>query len=214
MSTTLATATTQDSTDLGPLFVWDAEDRLIGELLHMSAGEVRAIAAVVHPTDIYRPTPRWAYELITHLAAEGRNPDPRDIVIAARTHIPGEHRYPDAIDTTRGRHSEYPVSPADLADSRPHVYTNLCRYLIDVYTSGTSPLAVITYAREVLDLSFRRTNKFWHERGAQMSEAMADRQDIAALHIAMRQDLRDIWNRCEAAEAMTTLAGEPEGARP
>ncbi|SLI01001.1 DnaB-like helicase N terminal domain protein [Mycobacteroides abscessus subsp. abscessus] len=204
--------TSRDSEDLGPLFVWDAEDRLVGELLHMSAAHVRAITALVHPTDIHRPTSRWVYELITQLAADDINPDPRDVMTAARTHTPGEHRYPDAIDIARGRHSEYPVSDIDLAESRPHQFKKLCRYLTDVYTSHTSPFAVITYAREVLELSFRRTNKLWNERGAQMSEAMADRQDIAALHLAMRQDMRDIWNRCEAADAMTTLTARSEGA--
>lgn len=211
MSTQPATAPTQDSDDLGALFVWDTEDRLIGSLLYLSAAEVRAIAAVVRPTDIYRPTPRWTYELITHLAAEGIDPDPRAVMTAARSRTPGEHRHPDVLDTDRGRHSEYHSSTVDLAEQRPHVYTNLCRYLTDVYTSFTSPFSVITYTRELLELSFRRINKFWSERQGQMSEAMADRQDIAAMHGAMRQDMRDIWNRCEAADALTTLTADAEG---
>ncbi|WP_042790077.1 hypothetical protein [Mycobacteroides abscessus] len=171
-------------------FVWDIEDRFIGALMSCTAAEIRTLAAIVRPTDIYRPTPRWAYELIVHLALAGIDPnDPRNIIAAAHHHAP----------------SDYHTSDIDLAEKRPHLFVTLCRYLVDVYATGERE-SLICHTRELLDESFRRTNEQWSVRQGEMSRAVADRQDIRAMHLAMRQDLADIWNRCETAAAITDLS--------
>ncbi|MFA4085255.1 hypothetical protein ONA92_26535 [Mycobacteroides salmoniphilum] len=170
-------------------FIWDVEDRFIGALMSCTAAEIRTLAAIVRPTDIYRPTPRWAYELIVHLAHTGIDPnDPRNIIAAAHHHAP----------------SDYHTSDIDLAEKRPHLFVTLCRYLVDVYATGDHE-TLICHTRELLDESFRRTNEQWSVRQGEMSRAVADRQDIRALHLAMRHDLADIWNRCETAAAINNL---------
>lgn len=177
-------------------FIWDIEDQFIGALMGCTAAEVRTVATLVRATDIYRPTPRWAYELIVHLAGEGIDPsDPRHIIDAAHQHAP----------------SDYHTSDIDLAKQRPHLFVTLCRYLVDVYATSARE-AILSHTRELLDESLRRTNEQWSVRLGEMSRAMADRQDIRAMHVAMRRDLGDIWARCEAADALHAITEHGEGA--
>ena len=71
---------------------WDPEHQLIGALMWLSAERARPILELVPDTAIWRPTIRWAYQIIRSLVDEGRDPDPGGRVCG----IDAFERWPDA----------------------------------------------------------------------------------------------------------------------
>ena len=116
---------------------WDPEHQLIGALMWLSAERARPILELVPDTAIWRPTIRWAYQIIRSLVDEGCDPDPVVVLATARRQPCSE-----AIDPrqppTPGRHHRLAV------------------YLANAYTQTVSPAAAATYARQVLDEAYRR----------------------------------------------------------
>src|SRR4051794_41736236 len=70
-----------------PLPQWDCEHQLVGALLHLPATQATPILQLVPDAAIWQPDNRWAYELIGHLVAEGRDADPV-LVLATARHRP------------------------------------------------------------------------------------------------------------------------------
>jgi replicative DNA helicase len=163
-----------------PLPQWDCEAQLVGALLHLSATQAAPILQLVPDSAIWLPDNRWAFELIGHLVAEGRNPDPVLVLATAR------HRPP--TDTARpGR----PVS-----GRRHHQFAV---HLANLYTKTVTPAAARQYAREVLDEAYRRAIAFHGQRMQQLADSEAARDDLTDYLTAMRAHLADLWRRGEAA---------------
>jgi replicative DNA helicase len=161
---------------------WDCEHQLVGALLHLPATQAAPILQLVPDSAIWRPDNRWTYELIGHLVAGGRDPDPV-LVLATARHRP-------ATDTARpGR----PVS-----DRRHHQFAV---HLADLYTRTLTPAAVRQYAREVLDDAYRRAIALHGQHMQQLAESDLPREDLTDYLTAMRAHLADLWRRGEAARA-------------
>jgi replicative DNA helicase len=161
---------------------WDCEHQLVGALLRLSAAQAAPILQLVPDTAIWRPDNRWAYELIGHLVADGRDPDPV-LVLATARHRPPSDAAPPRQPVSRRRHHQFAV------------------YLADLYTRTVRPAAVQQYAREVLDDAYRRAVAFHGQRMQELSESGAPREDLTDYLTAMRAHLADLWRRGEAARA-------------
>jgi replicative DNA helicase len=166
-----------------PLSQWDCEHQLVGALLHLSAAHVAPILQLVPDAAIWQPDNRWAYELIGHLAAEGRDPDPVLVLATARHRPPADAAHPDRPVSTR-RHHQFAV------------------HLANLYTRTVTPAAVQQYAREVLDDAYRRAIALHGVRMRQLAESPAAREDLTDYLTAMRAHLADLWRRGEAARAI------------
>jgi replicative DNA helicase len=161
---------------------WDCEHQLVGALLHLPATQAAPILQLVPDSAIWRPDNRWAYELIGHLVAEGRDPDPVLVLATAR------HRPP--TDTARpGR----PVS-----GRRHHQFAV---HLANLYTRTVTPAVAQQYAREVLDETYRRAIAFHGQRMQQLADSEVAREELTDYLTAMRAHLADLWRRGEAARA-------------
>jgi replicative DNA helicase len=165
-----------------PLPQWDCEHQLVGALLHLSAAQAAPILQLVPDSAIWRPENRWAYELIGHLVAEDRDPDPVLVLATAR------HRPP--VDAT---HPGRPVS-----NRRHHQFAV---HLANLYTRTVTPAVAQQYAREVLDEAYRRAIAFHGQHMQQMAESEVTREDLTDYLTAMRTDLADLWRRGQAARA-------------
>jgi replicative DNA helicase len=163
-----------------PLPQWDCEQQLVGALLHLSATQAAPILQLVPDDTIWRPENRWAYELIGHLVADGRDPDPVLVLATARHSAPADAAH-------RGR----PVS-----GRRHHQFAV---HLADLYTRTITPAAVQQYAREVLDEAYRRAIAFHGQRMQELAERGLSREDLTDYLTAMRAHLADLWRRGEAA---------------
>jgi replicative DNA helicase len=165
-----------------PIPQWDCEHQLVGALLHLSAPQAAPILQLVPDIAIWRPENRWTYELIGHLVAEGRDPDPVLVLATARHRPPADAAHPGR-PVSRQRHHQFAV------------------HLANLYTRAVTPAAVQQYAREVLDEAYRRAVAFHGHRMQQLSESGAPREDLTEYLTTMRADLADLWRRGEAARA-------------
>jgi replicative DNA helicase len=165
-----------------PLPQWDCEHQLVGALLHLTATQVGPILQLVPDTAIWRPDNRWAYELIGHLVADGRDPDPVLVLATARHRPPTDTAHPGRA-VSRRRHHQFAV------------------HLANLYTRTVTPTVVEQYAREVLDEAYRRAVAFHGQRMQQLSESGAAREALTDYLTAMRAHLADHWRRGEAARA-------------
>lgn len=158
---------------------WAPEHQLIGALLWLSADRARPILEVVPDTAIWRPLAQWAYQIIGALVADGRDPNPVIVLSTAARH--GWHQDGDQ-----------PPTPA-----RHH---QLALYLSAAYTNAVSPaVAAGDHARQVLDAAFARAFRDNGIRMQQLGESSADRCDLATQFTRIRDDLTDLWRRCEIA---------------
>jgi len=163
---------------------WDPESQFIGALMWLSADRARPILEVVHDSDIEGPLNRWAVELIRALVGAGENPNPVLIVRAAMKQAPSNHAAPYETRewSVGGQGSRYHQLTLHIAAAYDHVVG---------YETG-----VLSYAREVLDDSYRRAIRVHGIRMQQMADAMSDREDLTGyVTELMRGDLRDIWMR-------------------
>ena len=159
---------------------WDPEHQLIGALMWLSAGRARPILELVPDTAIWRPTIRWAYQIIRSLVDEGCDPGPV-VVLATARRQPCTQAIDPQQPPTPGRHHRLAV------------------YLANAYTQTVSPAAAATYARQVLDEAYRRAFRTNGIRMQQLGECGADREDLTEQFGAIRDELSELWRRCETA---------------
>jgi replicative DNA helicase len=162
-----------------PLPHWDCEHQLVGALLHLPAAQAAPILQLVPDSAIWRPDNRWAYELIGHLVADGRHPDPV-LVLATARHRPSADAAHPGRPVSGRRHHQFAV------------------HLADLYTRAVTPAAVQQYAREVLDEAYRRAIALHGQRMQQLAESGFPRDDLTDYLTAMRAELADLWRRAEA----------------
>ena len=62
-----------------------------------------------------------------------------------------------------------------------------------------SPVAAVTYAREVLNEAYRRAFRTNGIRMQQLAECGAERESITEQFGIIRDELADLWRRTEAA---------------
>lgn len=163
---------------------WDPESQFIGALMWLSAERARPILEVVHDADIANPLNRWAVELIRALVEAGDNPNPVLVARAAMKQAPADYAAPyETREWSPGSQGgRYHQLTLHLAAAYDHVVG---------YEAG-----VLSYAREILDDSYRRAIRFHGVRMQQMADTMADREDLTEyVTELMRGDLRDIWMR-------------------
>jgi hypothetical protein len=163
---------------------WDPESQLIGALMWLSAERARAILDVIRDDDIDAPLNRWAIELIRSLVDAGEDPNPVLVTRAAMKQAPADDAAPyQTREWNPGGHGgRYHQLTLHVAAAYDHVVA---------YDAG-----VLSYAREVLDDSYRRAIRFHGVRMQQMADTMADREDLTDyVTQLMRGDLRDIWRR-------------------
>ena len=55
---------------------WEPEHQLVGALMWMTAAQAKPILDLVPDTAIWRPTSRWAYEIIRGSRRSGDDPTP------------------------------------------------------------------------------------------------------------------------------------------
>jgi len=172
-TTAAATATAGDSP-------WAPEHQLVGALMWLSAEAARPIIDLVPAATIDQPITRWAYETISHLVAEGRNPDPV-LVLATAQRRPCSIALDAAAPPSARRHHQLAV------------------YLGRAYTETVSADNAAGYAREVLELAYRRAFAACGERMQALADATADRTELTTEFAAIRAELLSWWRRAEAA---------------
>lgn len=163
---------------------WDPESQFVGALMWLTADRAGPILKVVHDSDIDGPLNRWAVELIRALVDAGENPNPVLVVRAAMKNAPGGYLAPyEAREWNPGGHGG--------------LYHQLTLHLASVYDHVVAyDAGVLSYAREVLDDSYRRAIRCHGVRMQQMADTIADREDLTDyVTQLMRGDLRDIWMR-------------------
>lgn len=159
---------------------WAPEHQLVGALMWLTADAARAIVDLVPSCAVEQPITRWAYETIAALVAEGRNPDPVLVLATAR-------RQPCSIA----------ADPSAPPSARRH--HQLAVYLGRAYTETVSADNAAGYAREVLELAYRRAFAVCGERMQALAEATGDRTELTEQFAAVREELLRWWRRAEAA---------------
>jgi hypothetical protein len=187
---------TWDPAELHPETIaqrWDPESQFIGALMWLTVDRARPILELVRDSDIARPLNRWSLELIRALVDAGQNPNPVLVVRAAVKQAPADHAagYQTREWSPGGQGSLYHRLTLHIAAAYDHVVG---------YDAG-----VLSYAREILDDSYRRAIRFHGIRMQQMADAMSDREDLTDyVTQLMRGDLRDIWMRTNKLDQLAT----------
>jgi replicative DNA helicase len=161
---------------------WEPEHQLVGALMWMTAAQAKPILELVPDTAIWRPTSRWAYQIIRQLVDEGRAPGPV-IVLATAKHQPCD-------EGTVCAYARRPPTPG-----RHH---KLAVYLANAYTQTVSPAAAGDYAREVLEEAYRRGFTQAGIRMQQLGECGAEPEALTTQFITIRDELADLRRRAEA----------------
>ncbi|TXI56481.1 hypothetical protein [Mycolicibacterium mageritense] len=160
---------------------WEPENQLIGSLMWLTAAKAAPILAAVDDTAIWRPTARWAYELIRDLADNGEDPNPVNVMAAGRKRRSREALQPDQAPTA-----------AQIKQ--------LALYVFDAYRNAQVPdVAAGNYARQVLEEAYRRGFTEAGIRMQQLGETDAEPEALTTQFIAIRNELADLRRRAEAA---------------
>ena len=160
---------------------WEHENQLLGALMWMPAAAARVIVEGVPDTAIWRPLNRWAYEIIRRVIDAGRVPDPVTVLAYARHH-PGTQALQPKQATTPGQHHR------------------LALHLADLYTHTVTPAAATSYARHVLDDTYRRVFAQQGIRMQQLGECgNAELAELAEQFAAISEELANLWRKAEAA---------------
>lgn len=160
---------------------WDPENQLIGSLMWLTAAQALPILQAVPDTAIWRPTARWAYEIIRALVDNGEDPNPVTVVAAARTQTSSQ--------------ALQPTQPATA-----HRIKVLALYLFDAYRHAQVPdVAAGNYAREVLEQAYRRGFTQAGQRMQALGETCAEPEALTTQFITIRNELADLRRRAEAA---------------
>ena len=160
---------------------WEAEHQLVGALLWLPAVIARPTLEMVPDHAITDPLTRWAYELIRGVVDAGNDPTPPAVLAAARQQPARDALEPNRPPTAQPLH-------------------RIAMYLYDAYSQTICPeAAAATYAREVLDDAYRRAFVACGIRMQQLGEGGADRADLTKQFSLARDELADLWRRCETA---------------
>lgn len=160
---------------------WEPEHQLIGALMWLTAAQAKPIIELIPDTAIWRPTIRWAYQIIRSLAEAGADPNPVVVLAAAKQRPCSEAVHPEEAPTPRRHHK-------------------LAVYLASAYTQVLSPKAAAgDYAREVLEQAYRRGFTQAGIRMQQLGECGAEPEALTTQFIAIRDELADLRRRAEAA---------------
>lgn len=159
---------------------WEPESQLVGALMWLPAACVRRILELVPDTAIWRPMNRWAYELIRSLVDDARDPDPVTVLARGKTQPAADALQPDQPPT-------------------PERHKRLALHLADLYTNTVTAAAAASYARDVLDEAYRRAFREQGIRMQQLGETATDRGDLTEQFTQIRDELAELWRRCEAA---------------
>lgn len=160
---------------------WEPENQLIGSLMWLTATQAAPILQAVNDTAIWRPTARWAYELIRDVADNGQDPNPVNVMAAGR-----KRRSREALQPNQ--------SPTEVQIKQ------LALYVFDAYRNAQVPdVAAGNYARQVLEEAYRRGFAQAGLRMQQLGETDAEPEALTAQFIAIRNELADLRRRAEAA---------------
>ena len=98
---------------------WEPEHQLIGALMWLTAAQAKPIIELIPDTAIWRPTIRWAYQIIRSLVEAGTDPNPVVVPAAAKQrpcseadHTPSERTDARAASQTRGVPGRAPTASA------------------------------------------------------------------------------------------------------
>ena len=165
-----------------PTSPWQPAHQLIGALMWLPAPAARPILDMVPDDAITHPLTRWTLEVIRTVVHAGDDPTP-PVVLAAAKHQP-------ARDALR---ADQPPTGQQLR--------RIALYLYDAYSQTVCPeAAAATYAREVLDHAYRRAFATCGIRMQQLGECgAANRADLTTQFTRIRDELADLWRRCETA---------------
>ena len=161
-----------------------AEHQYVGALLYLSAEQARPLLELVPDTAINRPVTRWAYELIRFLAEQDRPADPVSVLAVGRHKPAAQSLDPCSGPSARQLHE-------------------LAMYLADAYTESIGATFVDRFARQVLDDAYRRGFAAFGLRMQQLAETGAERVEHAEQFDAIREQLTDLWRRCEVGASPT-----------
>lgn len=160
---------------------WDPEHQLIGALMWLTAAQAKPLVHAIPVTAIWRPTIRWAYEIIRSLVEADTDPHPVTV-----------------LATAKGQPSSEAVNPA--TPPTPQRHHKLAVYLADAYQQVIAPKAAAgDYAREVLAEAYRRGFTQAGIRMQQLGESGAEPEALTTQFITIRDELADLRRRAETA---------------
>mgnify|MGYP000299396615 CR=1 FL=1 len=161
-----------------------AEHQYLGALLYLSVEQASRLLELVPDTAINRPVTRWAYELIRFLTEQDRPADPVSVLAAGRHRPAAQSLDPRCVPSARQLHE-------------------LAMYLADAYTESIGAAFVDRFARQVLDDAYRRGFAAFGLRMQRLAETGAERVELAEQFDAIREQLTDLWRRCEDGASPT-----------
>ncbi|WP_273735453.1 hypothetical protein [Mycolicibacterium septicum] len=161
-----------------------AEHQYVGALLYLSAEQARPLLELVPDTAINRPVTRWAYELIRFLIEQDRPADPVSVLAAGRHRAAAQALDPRSVPSARQLHE-------------------LAMYLADAYTESIGATFADRFARQVLDEAYRRGFAALGQRMQRLAESGAERAELAKQFDVIREQLTELWRRCEASTSPT-----------
>lgn len=172
---------------------WNPETQFVGALMWLTAAQAKPILDLVLDSDMEDPLNAWAVEIIRNLVSGAEDPNPA-LVIRAATNPSSDSQW----------------NPADTAPAGSRYH----RFTLHVFTAYEHALpgastAILSYAREVLDDSFRRAFRVNGTRMIGLADAMADREDLTDFATQLlRGELASIWRRTEQLNRLLNNAKE------
>ncbi|ORA61043.1 hypothetical protein BST24_12555 [Mycobacteroides franklinii] len=171
---------------------WSPETQFIGALMWLTAARAKPVLDLVLDSDIEDPLNAWAIQSIRKLVRQGETPNPALVIRAA-------------INPA----SDSQWSPADTA-TPGHRYHRFTLHIFNAYEHALpgASTTVLSYAREVLDDSYRRAFRVNGTRMIGLADAMADREDLTDFATELRTELAAIWRRTEQLNRLINTAKE------
>ena len=155
----------------------------------LPAPAARPILDMVPDDAITRPLTRWTYEVIRTVVRAGDNPTP-PVVLAAAKHQPAR----EALQ------ADQPPTGQQLRRIALYLYDAYSQTVCPAAAAGQTVAAAATYVREVLDHAYRRAFLACGIRMQQLGECgAANRADLTTQFTRIRDELADLWRRCETA---------------
>lgn len=161
-----------------------SEHQYVGALLYLSVEQASPLLELVPDMAINRLVTRWAYELIRFLVQQDRPADPVSVLAAGRHRAATQSLDPRSAPSARQLHE-------------------LAMYLADAYTESIGATFVDRFARQVLDEAYRRGFAAFGQRMQQLAETGAERAELAEQFDSIREQITDLWRRCEASTSPT-----------
>lgn len=171
---------------------WSPETQFIGALMWLTAARAKPVLDLVLDSDIEDPLNAWAIQSIRKLVRQGESPNPALVIRAATNPSNGGQWSPGDTATPGSRYHRFTL----------HVFNAYEHALPGAST------AVLSYAREVLDDSYRRAFRVNGTRMISLADAMADREDLTDFATELRSELAAIWRRTEQLNRLLNTAKE------